>query len=448
MDMNFLKQQMYTTNTTPVKDVRSLIPIMAGIMLNSKSNYVASNEESLNTLASIWPPYPGVVLRRGMNGPSITQVQERLNELGATPRLATDGAFGPLTEAAVMTFQRANGLMADGVVGPNTWNALFTHQPVAPPSIWPPYPGVILRRGMNGPSITQVQERLNELGANPRLATDGNFGPLTEVAVMAFQRANNLNPDGIVGPNTWNALFSHQPIPPVPPPSARTIVIDPGHGGSDSGAVFGSRREADDTLRLSIAVRNLLQTQGQRVIMTRSADTFVDLGERSAISNRNNADLFVSIHRNSSTNTYANGVDNFVFTTAPNSTVQKAFDVLDEVVDAGVQNNRGVMRANFAVLRNTQAPSMLLEMGFITNTRDNQLFDQNFNAYASAIARGIMTALNTPRPPQSQTFYTVVSGDILWTVAQRFGTTQNAIIQLNKLTNNNINVGQVLKIPR
>jgi len=63
-------------------------------------------------------------------------------------------------------------------------------------SVWPPYPGVLLRRGMQGPSIMQVQERLNELGANPRLNTDGIFGPLTEAAVIAFQRANGLVPDG------------------------------------------------------------------------------------------------------------------------------------------------------------------------------------------------------------------------------------------------------------
>ena len=342
-----------------------------------------------------------------------------------------------------MAFQRTNGLTPDGVVGPNTWNALFS-QEIAPQPVWPPYPGVVLRRGMQGPSITQVQERLNELGANPRLATDGSFGPLTESAVMAFQMANGLTPDGVVGPNTWNMLFSRKPAPPPLP--ARTIVIDPGHGGHDFGAVFGTRRESDDALRLSLAVQRLLLEQGQRVIMTRNTDVFVTLNERSAISNRDNADLFVSIHRNSNINTSTNGVDNFVFTTAPVNTIQYAFDVLDEVVNAGVQSNRGVMRGNFAVLRNTQAPSMLLEMGFITNVRDNQLFDQNFNAYAEAIARGIMNALNGAQP-QPYFFYTVANGDILWSIAQMFGTTPNAIMQLNKLTSSNVIVGQVLRIP-
>jgi len=394
---------------------------------------------------TVWPPYPGVILRRGMQGPSIRQVQERLNQLGASPALTTDGAFGTLTEAAIMVFQRSRGLTADGIVGPNTWNALFITAPPPPQTIWPPYPGIVLRRGMQGPSIRQVQERLNELGENPQLAADGTFGPMTEAAVVAFQRSRGLTPDGIVGPNTWNSLFLHTPPTPPPPVQAKTIVIDPGHGGHDSGATLGSRRESDDNLRLALAVQRLLQAQGQRVVMTRTSDVFVTLAERSAISNRNNADLFVSIHRNSSANTAANGVENYVSPTAPTSTVQKAFDVLDEVVDAGVQNNRGVIRENFAVLRNTNAPAMLLEMGFITNARDNQFFDQNLNAYAPAIAQGIMNALN--RPQTSQTLYNVVGGDTLASVAQRFGTTSNAIVQLNKLTNNNLIVGQVLKIP-
>jgi len=210
-------------------------------------------------------PYPGVVLRRGMSGPSIRQVQERLNALGANPQLATDGSFGPLTEAAVIAFQHSRGLNPDGVVGPLTWSALFAvipapTPPPQPPNVLIPYPGVVLRRGMSGPSIKQVQERLNTLGANPRLATDGNFGPLTEAAVIAFQRSNGLNSDGVVGPITWNALFST--ATPVPPPStAWTIVLDPGHGGSDPGAVSGGRRESDDNLRLSLAVQRLLQAQ-------------------------------------------------------------------------------------------------------------------------------------------------------------------------------------------
>jgi len=178
--------------------------------------------KSLNSLApppQIWPPFPGVTLREGMTGPSIRQVQERLNVLGANPQLSEDGIFGPRTANAVRVFQQQRGLNADGIVGLITWNALFGATPPPPPQppppppppIWPPFPGVILREGMTGPSIRQVQERLNILGANPQLSEDGIFGPRTANAVRVFQQQRGLNADGIVGPITWNALFSPSP---------------------------------------------------------------------------------------------------------------------------------------------------------------------------------------------------------------------------------------------
>jgi len=249
---------------------------------------------------------------------------------------------------------------------------------------------------MNGPSIRQVQERLNALGANPRLATDGIFGPLTEAAVIAFQRANGLNSDGIIGPVTWNAIFTNQPAPP-PPPLRKTIVLDPGHGGHDPGAVNGSRLEKNDNLRLALAVRDRLQRAGQRVIMTRDTDVFVTLAERSAISNRNNADIFVSIHRNAFDNPAANGYETFVVTNPPAVNMRYAQNVHNEIINVGHPPsgwaNRGVKQANFTVLRATNAPAMLLEMGFITNERDNQIFDQNFDRYADAITQGVINSI-------------------------------------------------------
>lgn len=168
---------------------------------------VGSFTYSESLAMNVWPPYPGFLQQRGMRSQNIRLIQERLNERGANPRLATDGIFGPVTEAAVIAFQRANGLNTTGIVGPITWNALFSHP------VWPPFPGVVLRRGMRGPSIRQVQEKLNELGTFPLLATDGIFGPLTEAAVISFQRINQLNPDGIVDLLTWNVLFGNYSRP-------------------------------------------------------------------------------------------------------------------------------------------------------------------------------------------------------------------------------------------
>jgi len=203
-----------------------------------------------------------------------------------------------------------------------------------------------------------------------------------------------------------------------------TVVIDAGHGGHDSGAVFGGRMEKTDALNMALALRNRLQAQGQRVIMTRSTDVFIPLNERSAISNRSNADLFVSVHRNGFHNPSANGYETFVRTNPRQIDLRAAQAVHNRIVAAGVQSNRGIKHGNFTVLRNTNAPAILLELGFITNARDNQLFDQNFNAYADAITQGVMEFLGQappPLPPPPPTTGDPVIATVQRTLNERYG---------------------------
>ena len=179
----------------------------------------------------------------------------------------------------------------------------------------------------------------------------------------------------------------------------KTIVIDAGHGGADPGAVFDGRLEKDDNLRMALALRDSLVRAGQRVIMTRSTDTYVPLLDRSAISNNNNADLFISLHRNNSLNPSLNGWENFVQIGSPLLNFEYAQNVLNAAVNVGVQLNLGVKQEDFSVLRNTDAPAQLLEMGFISNWIDNVIFDNNFRKYADAIARGILISLGEPLVP-------------------------------------------------
>ena len=171
------------------------------------------------------------------------------------------------------------------------------------------------------------------------------------------------------------------------------IVIDPGHGGDDYGAMWNGRLEKDDNLRLGLAVRDALMYQGIDVLMTRDTDVFIPLADRAAMANDADADLFVALHRNSYTEQTptSNGIENIIYLTAPaNTTGVAAQKVLDAVVAVGAQSNRGVTRGNYYVLRRTRMPAMLLEMGFIIDDYDNQLFDQNLEAYAQAIAKGVM----------------------------------------------------------
>ena len=172
-----------------------------------------------------------------------------------------------------------------------------------------------------------------------------------------------------------------------------TVVLDAGHGGYDYGAVNGDRKEKDDNLRLALAVGPILKNCGINVIYTRNTDVFVPLLERSRISNNAGANLFVSFHRNASTSPTANGTENWVYSSPSAQSVAAANYVLDRLATIGVQSNRGIKYGNFSVLRETRAPSMLLELGFISNAEDNRLFDANFNAYANAIASAIGRAL-------------------------------------------------------
>lgn len=178
------------------------------------------------------------------------------------------------------------------------------------------------------------------------------------------------------------------------------IVVDAGHGGTENGAIFGDRLEKDDNLALALEVEKALKTMGQTVIMTRTDDKTVSLSERANIANNSNADLFISLHRDSFTEQteWTNGVTNYVQNGSPDSYIKAAEMVLEEVVNVGVQSNKGVREGNYYVLRNTKMPSMLLEMGYINNKIDNELFDEHLKQYGWAIAEGIVDYLSTVPP--------------------------------------------------
>lgn len=134
--------------------------------------------------------YP--LLRSGSQGNFVYLLQFILNQYGYN--LTVDGIFGSRTLNAVRDFQRNNSLSVDGLVGTNTWRTLLT---------LPPYP--LLREGYRGAYVTLLQQLL-ESNLYPVGGIDGIFGSRTLSAVRAFQGANNLTVDGLVGNNTWNAL--------------------------------------------------------------------------------------------------------------------------------------------------------------------------------------------------------------------------------------------------
>lgn len=171
-----------------------------------------------------------------------------------------------------------------------------------------------------------------------------------------------------------------------------TVCIDPGHGGKDPGAVKGKRYEKDDALRLALRVGKVLKANGLKVIYTRTTDRYDSPSEKAQIANKNKADYFISIHRNSAGNGAANGAEVLVYATGGTrveiaKSIQKLF-AKHGFADRGVKVN-----PKLTVLKNTTMPAVLCEVGFISNAMDNKLFDTKLNKYADCIAKGLMDAI-------------------------------------------------------
>jgi N-acetylmuramoyl-L-alanine amidase len=192
-----------------------------------------------------------------------------------------------------------------------------------------------------------------------------------------------------------------------------TIVLDPGHGGKDPGAVGRKLKanEKDVNLAVTLLLKQLLEKElGLKVLLTRSDDRFVSLQDRTRFANDKKADLFISLHTNASKNTASKGLETYYLATAQSSDARAVEALENQVVElfeggssakskyddlsqaehlegsnmlaTSVQQNmvagtksmdRGVKQANFYVLRGAFMPSILIEMGFISNPEEEQL---------------------------------------------------------------------------
>lgn len=149
--------------------------------------------------------------------------------------------------------------------------------------------------------------------------------------------------------------------------SAQTIVLDPGHGGHDPGAVGCGIEEEDVVLDIALRTRDLLRADGYTVHMTRTDDRFISLSGRSSFSNDRGASRFVSIHANANAGTPATGTETFVYTSASSTSRDLGGKLQSEMISAWGLRDRGLKFANFSVIRRTAAPAALTETGFINN---------------------------------------------------------------------------------
>lgn len=176
------------------------------------------------------------------------------------------------------------------------------------------------------------------------------------------------------------------------------LVLDAGHGGRDPGAVGANGlQEKECTLYIAQKCGEILKEQGIIVKQTRTDDRYIGLSERAQIANDDGAKYFISIHINSADTKNAMGVE--VYALAQGGEGEKLASIeLKYLLDETKLNNRGVKFANFAVLRETDMPAILVEMGFISNYNEEQLLrnDGFKDRVAFALARGYLDYIGKP----------------------------------------------------
>ena len=195
-----------------------------------------------------------------------------------------------------------------------------------------------------------------------------------------------------------------------------SMMLDSGHGGSDPGAVYRGRREKDDTLRLTLAVGEILQENGIEVLYTRTTDVYLSPYERAVEANQAGVDFFLSIHLNSyPTDNEVMGVESLIYDLS-GLKYQMAQEINEQLETVGFVDLGVKARPNLVVLKRTRMPAVLVEAGFINSDTDNELFDSNFQDIAQAIATGVLDTLENagvlkePETPVEQTKYRIQVG--------------------------------------
>ncbi len=264
------------------------------------------------------------------------------------------------------------------------------------------YAAPLLWRGSVGNDVTALQRSLLNAGFDPG-PVDGDFGPRTEKALKDFQRASGLVADGICGPLTYGALdrLGQGPSRGIGPLRGRVIVVDPGHGGSEPGAIsYWGDKEKDFTLPIAAKVKTYLEGQGATVILTRSGDYTPGIGwanpvdellARVSIANSQGADIFVSIHCNAyPKDPNVSGVMGF-YRTGSTESRNLALALARRTSEGTGLKNIDTQVGPYYVLNHTYMPAALIEVGFMTNWSDTNLLRQNWfqDSAAKGISRGI-----------------------------------------------------------
>lgn len=262
-------------------------------------------------------------------------------------------------------------------------------------------PGDVARvTALDGDVASQVRVGLFKPGVT-RVVVDMP-APLGKDSYRVF----TLPPDKANGKPARVVADISRPAPQVtynftPGLAGKRIAIDPGHGGTDPGAIGpGGTQEKDVTLPIAMAVRDLLVKAGATVWLTRDTDRDVyapndgaveELGARVAVANANQADVFISIHANASTDASANGTGTYYYRKSGYDAILADYIQRNVIAATGLAD-RGTIAANLYVTKHSRMPAVLVETAFISNPREEKLLATP--AFQQRLAKGIVDGLD------------------------------------------------------
>jgi N-acetylmuramoyl-L-alanine amidase len=308
---------------------------------------------------------------------------------------------------AVRAFQQRRGLIVDGVVGHQTYIALDGARWKLGDRLLSHTPGHLRQ----GDDVAELQERLLALGFTPGRA-DGVFGGNTEQAVRRFQRGVGLGVDGSVGPETLRAFADLTRAVSGGSPhtlrerelvrvsghslAGRTVVLDPGHGGDDTGTVAHGLTESEVVLDLARRIEGRLSAIGVTVLFTRTATTGPEELPRAMMANEAAADIMLSLHCDSTDQSMASGVATFFYGQqrfgAWSAVGEHLADLIQREVVArtGLTDCRSHARA-WVLLQRTVMPTVRIEAGYLSHPQDAALLAEP--AFRNTLAEAIVIAL-------------------------------------------------------
>jgi N-acetylmuramoyl-L-alanine amidase len=352
---------------------------------------------------------PLALFQLGDRGVAVRSIRALLQATGdlAPSTVEASEVYDQEVAQAVRAFQQRRGLLVDGVLGPHTHIALDGAHWKLGDRILSHIPGHMLQ----GDDVAELQERLLSLGFTPD-RVDGVFGTHTEHAVRRFQANVGLAVDGRVGPQTLRAFADlNRSVSGGSPYTlreeelvrssghrllGRIVVLDPGHGGDDTGTVAHGLTESEVTLDLARRIEGRLSAIGVTVLFTRSATTGPDDLLRATMANQAHADIMLSLHCDSTDQSRASGVATFFWGLERFGAWSAVGEHLANLIQREIVSRTGLADCRshargWQLLQRTQMPTVRIEAGYLSHPQDAaQLGDP---AFLDTLAEAIVIAL-------------------------------------------------------